>query len=487
MSCPRYLWYNVIYQDDQNKVLVLDVRDPTFYMMKRLQAGMYVIASFSQTLHDPVSMIHEILKAIPEDYDVKQYLYFLVNSPDEYNALVDYHDLLNIRSWSNACRTHFDDQETFQKAIESSRDLPKYTGLMISKNTKFKRHFLTWDLPHILYIVGQDGFPFTSNCKCGENNVCSKCMWDTISINSMHKLKHSQSEIRVHLTATEVRQCMYEAGYGMILSASEGSCYASLECLLHGLPVISTISTGGRSNYYNSENSIICEPTKEGVTDAIQEVLSGWKNGRFDSNKIRTKAIEQHTLYRGMFRDIVATIFKEENITLDATQYFDQHIACGNNKFLPVAKPFEQQQPLFQQLVELYTPRHATNHVIAAPRLKNKKRIVWTCIAIRWDDLTMTWIHDKKAKERYLYEGGSLQMIDRRATSTTVSGSEIIPIWFDGHTYPTASTHMPWKCFAVIGLFAVEETDKDGYVKLSKRSLQGDMMTLDSIFEIHSL
>ncbi|WP_092048398.1 glycosyltransferase [Planctomicrobium piriforme] len=77
-----------------------------------------------------------------------------------------------------------------------------------------------------------------------------------------------------YLTAEEVNLVHNQSRIGVILSEQEGGCGASTEYLLAGLPVVSTSSTGGRDLFYDSGNSIICEPTVDGVRSALNQTLA---------------------------------------------------------------------------------------------------------------------------------------------------------------------------------------------------------------------
>lgn len=72
-----------------------------------------------------------------------------------------------------------------------------------------------------------------------------------------------------HLTPQHVVRVLCASRVGLALSAGEGGCRASGEYLLCGLPVVSTPSTGGRDIWYDSDNSIICEPTPPAVREAV--------------------------------------------------------------------------------------------------------------------------------------------------------------------------------------------------------------------------
>lgn len=89
----------------------------------------------------------------------------------------------------------------------------------------------------------------------------------------------------------DMHKYINKAKVGVILSEFEGSCLASTEYLMCGIPVISTKTFSGRSLYYNSYNSIICEPTEESVLEACSTMLDRLKKGQIDSNKIRNDCL----------------------------------------------------------------------------------------------------------------------------------------------------------------------------------------------------
>jgi glycosyltransferase involved in cell wall biosynthesis len=54
-------------------------------------------------------------------------------------------------------------------------------------------------------------------------------------------------ELYRNIKGSEVAAILHKARVSLMLSQEEGACYASLEYLLCGMPVVSTPSTGGRS------------------------------------------------------------------------------------------------------------------------------------------------------------------------------------------------------------------------------------------------
>jgi len=94
---------------------------------------------------------------------------------------------------------------------------------------------------------------------------------------------------------------------GGIFSAREGSCFASSEYLLCGLPVISTKSVGGRDVFYNEHNSVICDNNSDSVKNVFDELI---KNIQFyDKHKIRENKLKQ----MDYFRDVL-TVYVQNKI-----------------------------------------------------------------------------------------------------------------------------------------------------------------------------
>ena len=91
---------------------------------------------------------------------------------------------------------------------------------------------------------------------------------------------------------------------GLILSEFEGACYSSSEYLLCGIPVVSTFSFGGRDIWYNSYNSIICNPTPEAVSDAVKK-LSSYNR---DPHRIRQMHINLAKTFRANFINMLRQI-----------------------------------------------------------------------------------------------------------------------------------------------------------------------------------
>jgi hypothetical protein len=466
------LWYNSIYRN--NATVILDVRDPCAYILERARPGIFIIASFSQTLVDPVSTITEMLNSIPSGYDIHKYLFILVNSPAEYRELAQFHSALNIYSWSNACRTFAQDDEIFSKSIITYNER-KFDGVMCSKNVKFKRHSLTWGIPNIKYLISCDHSPCKSSCKCLGSQICDNCMWDNVPLKNIQDNKHLTSEITTDVPLKKVCNELHNARCGIILSPSEGSCYASLEYLLHGLPVISTQSTGGRANYYDNINSITCDASREGVEAALTEINRRWKNGEIDPYKIRKQAVKQQQYYLNMYKNILADIFKMQSVDIDATKYFEDNIKPN---FQPRAQDINDENcKKFNDIISI-DPRPQELVTQQAPFRTistSGSTIVWVNIAVEWNNLKSKWVHNLQSLANYIATGRSVKFISR------IIHKDQRTVYLEGRRCLISSSEKPQQANYVCGVYASAHYDSYGKLCISMMNKAGDHLPLHII------
>jgi hypothetical protein len=107
-----------------------------------------------------------------------------------------------------------------------------------------------------------------------------------------------------YLTKREIADILSQCKCGLALSEEEGGMLASTEYLLSGLPVVSTPSIGGRDIYYNSSNHILCEPTVDAVTRAVEMA----SQQDWDHAGIRAQAIEKSREFRFRLAECVREV-----------------------------------------------------------------------------------------------------------------------------------------------------------------------------------
>ncbi|MFA5389079.1 MAG: hypothetical protein WC312_04920 [Candidatus Omnitrophota bacterium] len=124
------------------------------------------------------------------------------------------------------------------------------------------------------------------------------------------------------LPATAVADVLNQSRVGLILSELEGACKASGEYLLCGLPVVSTPSVGGRDIWYDNYNSIICNPTKEAVNNAVGHFLKNMP----DPHKIRKRYLELAEKHEMRFiNDVIGRLFEKYGIRSDPKEFFERN------------------------------------------------------------------------------------------------------------------------------------------------------------------
>jgi hypothetical protein len=72
----------------------------------------------------------------------------------------------------------------------------------------------------------------------------------------------------------KVNRVLNLASCGLCLSAVEGAMWASIEYLLAGLPVVTTVNRGGRDLYLDGRFTRWVEPTPESVTRAVDQLVA---------------------------------------------------------------------------------------------------------------------------------------------------------------------------------------------------------------------
>lgn len=123
------------------------------------------------------------------------------------------------------------------------------------------------------------------------------------------------------LTPDEVSNVINSSYCGLILSEKEGACFASSEYLLCGVPVVSTLSEGGRAVWYDDYNSIVCSPDSNSIKKAVEFFCD---NAR-DPYVIRNRHIKQSNQFRELFIELLGSIFQDYSELVDARQYFEKN------------------------------------------------------------------------------------------------------------------------------------------------------------------
>lgn len=129
----------------------------------------------------------------------------------------------------------------------------------------YKRHQLcayVSDLALIYYIWSNttENVEYASKIKC--------------LLSAAKFLNEDADGVYRRLPSSEVAEVNSSSAVGLCLSSVEGSMRAAVEYLLCGIPVVSTLSLGGRQRYFNSFNSILVDSDPNKIANAVKEMES---------------------------------------------------------------------------------------------------------------------------------------------------------------------------------------------------------------------
>lgn len=221
----------------------------------------------------------------------KNNFFIMFNSEKEKSNFLPYGfqgDVINHNAWL--------DENLVMKVMP---DVNKaYDAIYIARLSAFKRHELASRVNNLALVAGiNHGNPINDNLP-------------------PHIYKNEEQ-----LSPNEVCIKINQAKCGLLLSAMEGACFSSSEYLLCGIPVVSTQCLGGRDVWYDDYNSIVVEPNKKDIANAVEYFID---NPR-DPYKIRNNHISLAQHYRNKFIGALGDIFHKEGVEIDSRIYFKEH------------------------------------------------------------------------------------------------------------------------------------------------------------------
>jgi hypothetical protein len=171
----------------------------------------------------------------------------------------------------------------------------QYDAIYVGRRSSFKRHYLAEMISSLAIVAG--------------NNHGK----DIAPVPATTYLNEKP------LSPEEVCEKINQSICGLILSEEEGACFASSEYLLCGIPVVSTHSKGGRDVWYDSYNSIICDPNPQEIAEAVEY----FKAHPPDPEVIRANHIEEARKHRLRFIETLERILYQHGVRgLDVHRYF---------------------------------------------------------------------------------------------------------------------------------------------------------------------
>lgn len=129
-----------------------------------------------------------------------------------------------------------------------------------ARMAEFKRHELANEIQSLL-IIGGTVTPEDSD----EYFLRVKSMLPTATF--------TYDREKGMLNEQQVNQLLNQSKVGLCLSACEGAMYAAVEYLLCGLPVVSTVSLGGRDSWFDSRFTRIVADDPQQIAAAVKDLI----------------------------------------------------------------------------------------------------------------------------------------------------------------------------------------------------------------------
>ena len=198
-----------------------------------------------------------------------------------------------------------------------------------------KRHYLLKDCPNIGLISG-----YVLNIDRSKEeylNELKKIIPHAFMINSNQptSLENFNYDMGIQLLkSSEVNIAINRSRVGVILSSKEGACYASIEYLLAGIPVVSTKNIGGRDYFLDKRFCRNVPSNPKSIKIAVDELISLNISPRF-IRKETIKKINPHVQKLKKLLREVMKVEKQNNNDFD-TLWENIYI----NKMIKYAQPF---------------------------------------------------------------------------------------------------------------------------------------------------
>lgn len=173
----------------------------------------------------------------------------------------------------------------------------EFDAIYIARMNPFKRHVLARRISRLMLIAGRyakgDDESYFSNVQA-----------------EMPQAEYVMFEPGRRLGPREVARQINRARVGLCLSACEGAMYAAVEYLLCGLPVVSTESVGGRSEWFDPEYVRIVPDNADAVNEAVQELVSL----KISPHLIRGRTLSRMRQHRRRFIQLVQGIYNQAKV-----------------------------------------------------------------------------------------------------------------------------------------------------------------------------
>jgi glycosyltransferase involved in cell wall biosynthesis len=205
----------------------------------------------------------------------------------------------------------------------------QFSALHNANMASWKRHFLAWNVQGVAVITYAIGGNIertstgTSVFSTSFETAQAKAAFDGYIAAKF--LNFSYENGVTLLSHKDVCSAINRSHCGLILSEKEGGNFASAECLLSGVPIVSTESVGGRDVFFNQQDVTIVPPDANAVNSAVMD----WTRRQVDPEAIRTRILKKFLPHRRRLLDWLTVTtgkdwFQDTNENLWSPQFVDK-------------------------------------------------------------------------------------------------------------------------------------------------------------------
>jgi glycosyltransferase involved in cell wall biosynthesis len=208
-----------------------------------------------------------------------------------------------------------------ERIFDIQPDVPKqYEAVYNARMSSFKRHELAECVPRLLLIGGI--------VSPGDDEAYSKHIKATMPkatlLDTSNENWQSPAQIANHLNQCRV---------GLCLSACEGAMWAAAEYLFCGLPIVSTVSEGGRDVLFDPRYTRIVADDPIAIAQAVYDLI----DLDISQSMVRCETLAKACEHRSRLFDLCQNIYTVKRVGRDFARDFYANAESKIGRWLPPA------------------------------------------------------------------------------------------------------------------------------------------------------
>jgi glycosyltransferase involved in cell wall biosynthesis len=219
----------------------------------------------------------------------------------------------------------------------------EFDAIYNARPVPYKRHELCANVPRLALIYYATGAEERKRVKWLKsvlpdaafvNDIeAGKCLQGLANPKARDFVRRTlEQHNHVALRPDRVATFCNRAKIGLCLSAIEGAMYASMEYLMCGLPVVSTVNRGGRDFYFDPEFCATVPADPVAVGEAVAMLIER----RIAPQYVRAKTLAKVAHDRNRFLNFVQAIYAGQNVTRSASVDWNGAFVHTMTEMLPL-------------------------------------------------------------------------------------------------------------------------------------------------------